>query len=79
MHHQVNKANRPTMRPRRCAMVVAVVMEVVAVEVLVVIGESHVMILCLKIFHFKRFLKKGNGGTDLRTEGRTDRPSRVDQ
>ena len=71
----VNKASRPTMRPRRsakggvrCAVVAAVVMVVVAVVVLVVVGESHGMILCLKIFHFKRFLKKVNGHTDGRTD-----------
>ena len=59
------------MHPWQCAIggvqravVAAVVMKVVAVVVLVVVGESHGMILCLKIFHFKRFLKKGNGRTD---------------
>ena len=54
-----NGVTRPMMHPRQCAIggvqravVAAVVMKGVAVVVLVVVGESHRMILCLKIFHF---------------------------
>ena len=68
----LNKANRPKMRPRRCAIggvrcavMAAVVMVVVAVVVLVVVRESHPL---LEKFNFSVFLKKGNGHTDGRTD-----------
>ena len=62
----------------RFAMVVAAavaVMVVAAVVVLLVVEESHGTILGLKIARFRRFLKRRNGHTDIRTDGRTDRPS----
>ena len=53
-------------------LVVAAVMVVVAVVVLLVVEESHGTILGLKITRFCRFLKRRNGRTDIRTDGRTD-------
>ena len=78
-----NKANRPTMRPQRFALCVLRYVMVVAAEaavaevaalvvVLVVVEESHGTILGLKIAHFRRFLKRRNGHTDIRTDIRTD-------
>ena len=58
--------------------VVAVVMVVAAVEVavvLVVVIVSLWMIHSLQTVQFCCFLKRRNGPTDLRTYGRTDRPS----
>ena len=54
------------------ALVVAAVMVVAAVVVLLVVEESHGSILGLKIAQFRRFLKRRNGHTDIRTDGRTD-------
>ena len=85
--NQFNKANRPTMRPDHFALcvlryamvvvaeaaaVVAAVMVVAAVVVLLVVEESHGTILGLKIARFRRFLKRRNGHTDIRTYGRAD-------
>ena len=45
---------------------------VAAVVMLLVVEESHGTILGLKIARFCRFLKRRNGRTDIRTDGRTD-------
>ena len=53
------------------AVVVAAVMVVAAVVLFLVVEESHGTILGLKIARFCRFLKRRNGRTDIRTDGRT--------
>ena len=54
------------------AVVVAAVMVVAAVVVLLVVEESYGTILGLEIARFCRLLKRRDGPTDLRTDGRTD-------